>query len=311
MIYGNNILREIEAEYAERRRAANEKADHYKNILLGDPYFSAELKAYKTAKFEATKAEYLKDKSALDNALKEKTLHGKNIKKIQYVYGISSEMLKPDYRCKECGDTGKTEDGKRCRCFYKTAFEITLASLGIEKKDTAKFEDSKYPDKNNLGKIYEKLKAYCDKFGRGSKNIVFSGNVGTGKSRATECIVSELIGKGFNVVFLSAMELNAVLLKYHTAPIEEKGLYLEILTDCDLLAIDDLGTEPPLKNVTLEYLLLIISERELKDMPFIITTNLSPEQLLEKYGDRIFSRINDKKKGVHIKIDGDDLRLIK
>ena len=74
------------------------------------------------------------------------------------------------------------------------------------------------------------------------------------------------------------------------------------------MVIDDLGAEPIYKNVTLEYLLLILSERLAKNMPYIITTNLSQEQILDRYGDRILSRLNDKKHGVNIEIKGEDLR---
>ena len=141
--------------------------------------------------------------------------------------------------------------------------------------------------------------------------MIISGSVGTGKSRLTECIAGELTKKGFNVVFLSACQLNTIFLTYHIAPVYDKSFYISLLSGCDLLVIDDLGTEPIYKNVTLEYLLTVLSERNSKNMPYIVTTNLTQEQLLDRYGDRILSRLNDKKQGIRIEINGKDLRRIK
>ena len=86
---------------------------------------------------------------------------------------------------------------------------------------------------------------------------------------------------------------------------------LSPLTDCDLLVIDDLGTEQIYKNVTLEYLLSTISERILAQKHTIITTNLTPEELLDRYGDRLYSRLMDKRIGRAIKFPDTDFRLIK
>ena len=125
------------------------------------------------------------------------------------------------------------------------------------------------------------------------------------------CICSAVDKLGFNTLFLSAYELNSVLLKYHTAPIGEKELYAQLLCDCDLLVIDDLGSEPVYKNVTEEYLLMIINRRATNEFPTIITTNLTQEQLLDRYGDRTLSRINDKRRGIFLELKGEDLRRIK
>ena len=88
-------------------------------------------------------------------------------------------------------------------------------------------------------------------------------------------------------------------------------MYAQLLCDCDLLVIDDLGSEPVYKNVTEEYLLMIINRRAANEFPTIITTNLTQEQLLDRYGDRTLSRINDKRRGIFLELKGEDLRRIK
>ena len=103
-----------------------------------------------------------------------------------------------------------------------------------------------------------------------------------------------------------------MFLSYHTTNgNEQKNAYLNALIDPDCLIIDDLGTEPMLKNVTKEYLYLILSERSRDDKMTIITTNLTPNELLARYNERIFSRLFNKREGFAAQISGTDLRLSK
>lgn len=311
MIYDNRLLKEINATLGERRKTAEKKADYYLSVLHSDKdYVSAE-NEFSSAKFDRSKARFTGDKNAENNASEKMKSALDKMKKIQAKQGVSDEMLSTSYFCPLCGDTGMTSDGKRCVCFKKLAAKITLEELGIEKKSLPDFSSSKKTTQNRLDEIYPKLEKYCEHFAAGSKNLVISGSVGTGKSHLAGCVANELDKKNFNVVFLTACELDTIFLKYHTAPADDKSFYLSLLSGCDLLVIDDLGTEPVYKNVTLEYLLTVISERCSKNMPFIVTTNLDQTQLLDRYGDRILSRLNDKKRGVFIKIDGTDLRRSK
>ena len=104
---------------------------------------------------------------------------------------------------------------------------------------------------------------------------------------------------------------NSILYFLNTTPLQLKTNLFTLLTGCDLLIIDDLGTEPIYKNVTEEYFLMILNERLLNKMPYIVTTNLTQAQLFERYGERILSRLNDKRSGKTTKIEGVDLRLEK
>ena len=84
---------------------------------------------------------------------------------------------------------------------------------------------------------------------------------------------------------------------------------IDALLECDLLIIDDLGTEPIIKNITQENIYNILNERLLHGRAFIITTNLSPAGLIQKYDQRIASRILSKDTSVLIEFKGKDLRL--
>ena len=90
---------------------------------------------------------------------------------------------------------------------------------------------------------------------------------------------------------MSAYEFNALMLKIHTSPIAERNALIHDVITADLLLIDDLGTEPMLKNVTVEYLLLVIEERQTKGRATLVTTNLDTDGILLRYGERIYSRL--------------------
>lgn len=311
MIYDNRLIKEINDELSSRRKKAEALSERYADALNENESYAKFKKEYATAKFDYSKARFSADEKAEKKASERIKKAEAEMKKIQKSLNISDEMLLPKYSCQACNDTGTLPSGKKCKCFEKLAAEITLDELGIGKKEFPSFEESRKLTENGLDKIYAKFRGFCDHFPSTSKNVIISGSVGTGKSHLTECIAGELTKKGFNVVFLSATQLNTIFLTYHTAPVYDKSFYISLLSGCDLLVIDDLGTEPIYKNVTLEYLLTVLSERNSKNMPYIVTTNLTQEQLLDRYGDRILSRLNDRKQGIRIEINGKDLRRIK
>ncbi|MDR0384265.1 MAG: ATP-binding protein [Christensenellaceae bacterium] len=143
---------------------------------------------------------------------------------------------------------------------------------------------------------YKNLDSYCEKFPNTKKiNLVFIGATGTGKTFVAKKIAQNLHIRGFKVGFYSAYSII-------------KKVRFEDLENYDLLIIDDLGTEPDQKN-TMEYLYAVIAERYESDRSFIITSNLSTEQILETYGQRIFGRIFDKNKTAVITFEGDDKRI--
>ncbi|MBE5742177.1 MAG: hypothetical protein E7360_02515 [Clostridiales bacterium] len=308
MINDNSVYAELDKIFAEKQRKATAKSLAIEEILFNDSNYLSAYNSYNSARFEVSKAKFNGDKQAEKSFTEEMKNFKAEMDKIISNYGYSSKDFKPDFECKICKDTGTLEDGKRCKCYKKALSNLTLKTLGIENKKLPSFKKATFKDLNNLEKIYDKMYDYCQKFPNTDKNIVIAGTVGAGKSYLAGCIANEILSKGYNAVFISACELNSVLIKYHTAKIDDKGAYLDLLINCDLLIIDDLGSEPIYKNVTEEYLLMIVTERTIKGNPFIITTNLEQEQLLDRYGDRTLSRLNDKRHGVFIQIKGEDLR---
>ncbi len=312
MAFESLLKRELDLYYQQKRRKSEARANAAKERLYSDENFVSALNAYRSENFEYSKAKYNGDeKTALTHESNAKKLKSDLLAAAEKS-GVKKSDLTPEYDCKLCNDTGFLKNGEKCPCYNRALKKIAFDALGIENPDLPSFENSKYEDKNGLKKIYDKIKVYCEKFTPSSaKNIVISGDVGTGKSFLAGAIVTQVERAGYNPIFITAQNLNNVFLKYHTAPIDEKSLYSSLLCDCDLLVIDDLGCEPPFKNVTNEYLLMVLCERAAKSLPTIITTNLSQNQLLDRYGDRVLSRLNDKRRGSFIEIKGEDLRRLK
>lgn len=312
MAFESLLKRELDLYYQQKRRKNEAKANAAKSKLYSDENFVSALNAYRSENFEYSKAKYNGDeKAALIHKINAEKLKNDLLTAAEKS-GVKKSDLTPEYDCKLCNDTGFTKNGEKCSCYNLALKKITFDALGIENPSLPSFENSKYEDKNGLKKIYDKIKVYCEKFTPSTaKNIVISGDVGTGKSFLAGAIVTQVEKAGYNPIFITAQNLNNVFLKYHTAPIDEKSFYSSLLCDCDLLVIDDLGCEPPFKNVTNEYLLMVLCERTAKSLPTIITTNLSQNQLLDRYGDRVLSRLNDKRRGSFIEIKGEDLRRLK
>ncbi len=155
-------------------------------------------------------------------------------------------------------------------------------------------------------KTTQKIDIYLSKFPNNKfKNLVITGPTGTGKTYCANLIQHELTQKGFKVHMTSTFNLVKRMKDYLF------GQDAKVPTDffnSDLLIIDDLGAEPTVKNSD-ELLHTVINERYSNDLPFIITTNLSKDQVSTRYDDRILGRIYDKSKSAILIFNGKDLRI--
>ena len=143
------------------------------------------------------------------------------------------------------------------------------------------------------------------------KNIIISGASGVGKSFLLECMLSELIKQKKYVLYTTAFTMSQNLLKYHTTFDTSKESILSPYLECDVLIIDDLGSGPIFKNVSEEYLYLILNQRLFEQKSVIISTNLTLSEIQDRYGERILSRLVSKNVSKLFKIENSDLRLKK
>ena len=158
----------------------------------------------------------------------------------------------------------------------------------------------------------ETCKKFTENFDKTFENILLCGTVGIGNTFLSNCIAKEILDQGHSVLYLSAFQLFDLMAKNSfsgNAPKEDSVVrqYPHIF-DSDLLIIDDLGTELA-NNFTMAGFFLVINERILRKKSTLISTNLSPEEILTTYTERTASRIISNY--TMLKLSGSDIRLKK
>ncbi len=218
--------------------------------------------------------------------------------------GITFEMLHPAPHCAVCQDVGVTADGY-CRCVMMQETSST--------KPLFSFSDSKFEifgeERELAEKVYSIMEKYCEKFPAVNKpNVVIVGKCGSGKTYLASAMAEAVNQKGYSSFMTTSFGFINDMLKYHLAPIDEKSDVISPYLECDMLIIDDLGSETKLNNVSEEYLYVVLSERMAKKRCTVVTSNLDYEQILSRYGERIASRLFDKNSSVITSVSNVDLR---
>ena len=307
MINNDRILNAVFALYAKRKNDSENKAYEINNYLNNDKDWEQNRYQIKDLSMQIAKAEFLGNTQDIANLIKSRELLKKERAKILKAKNFTEQDLVPNYHCKKCNDSGYFENGKLCECFFDTLSTVCESFLNITTPCLPTFNDFNCQSETQ-SKLKQKLVEYVNAFPPQSvKNLIFTGAPGTGKSFCAGCISSELKAKKHSVIYLTAVKLNDLFLTYHTSSLSDKQAIFSLLTTSDLLVIDDLGTEPLLRNVTVEYLTAVISERINLSKPFIITTNLSMDEIKERYTERFLSRISSKE-SARILFSGNDLR---
>jgi DNA replication protein DnaC len=306
------IIDSISEQFGEKRARAQAVA--YSNLLKAraNPEFSDAEKRARAILFNLGKAQaYGKPTKALEQEL----MAAKAEMALALTrLGLKKEDIEPNYECKKCNDTGKI-GSKTCDCFARALKQKMIESSGAKSNlaDFSQFDETLITDPKQLDalkKIRVKFERYVDAYPNTTTHtFLFCGKTGVGKTFITECIARAMINKGYLVSFISAFGMNNNFLKYHTTFDENKQSYYDCLLEPELLVIDDLGTEPILKNITINYLCSLLNDRFEAKKITLITTNLDLDGIMARYGNRIFSRIVNKADSELFKIDGDDLRL--
>lgn len=261
-----------------------------------------------------------------DNALQELKLQIKDLsekaKQLLQDHGFSKDYLEPVYNCKDCKDTGYIGNQK-CHCFQKAVIDLLYTQSNLkeilERENFNHFSFDYYSANHtdpktgtsslaNIQKAYAVAQDFVNDFGKEPKNLFLYGDTGVGKTFLSNCISKELIDKSFSVIYFSAFELFDTLAKSKFDRDDDAEEMNEHIFDCDLLIIDDLGTELA-NSFTVSQLFLCLNERLLRKKSTIISTNLTLESLVEIYSERTFSRITSNY--TMLKLTGDDIRIKK
>ena len=239
-----------------------------------------------------------------------------SIRKEIDAYILENNIIIPTvtYHCPICRDTGYVDSDNvrtRCTCFTKLMIEESLKdepSAALATFDS--FDEGIFNDdiKKEIVNVKNILVKYSDIFPNVKKpNIILCGNTGTGKTFMLSCIYSALKKRGVGVVFLTAGKIFDILRKYAFNVIND----IDVLLEAEVLIIDDFGTEPLFNNVTVEYMFMLINERTKNHKAICLSTNLTPDQIKERYTERIASRLFDQSTTNVFRIPGSDLRLRK
>ena len=253
------------------------------------------------------------DDSALEQLRLQLACYRKERAAILVSAGVDEHYFEPPYLCPDCKDTG----------FVQAAIDLVYTQSKIrsilQEENFSHFCLDYYSDtkKNSAtgltyretarNAVIESL-AFIRQFDKEFHNLFLYGDTGTGKTFLSNCIAKELLDTGHSVIYFTAFQLFDILEKNKFQKDSKAEASMQHMFDCDLLIVDDLGTE--LANTfTVSQLFLCLNERILRKKATIISTNLGIDQLSTIYSERIFSRIVSSY--TMIKLFGDDIRLQK
>lgn len=240
--------------------------------------------------------DYIKQLAEMNDALQ------KVIKATLVDNGYPENYLEIPYTCKNCEDTGFV-GGYACECRIKILKEIAKDSLAsVSPSANCTFENFNldyYPlpadsatgvsPQKRMSEIFEYCKCYAEDFDTDSESLYFHGATGLGKTHLSLAIANTVAENGFRVIYDSAQNILSSLEREKFSHNNNGEREKEIL-DCDLLIIDDLGSEFS-TSFTVAAVYNIINTRLNRSKPVIISTNLTKNELEAKYTQRVTSRI--------------------
>ena len=258
-------------------------------------------------------------------ALKQEAEALKN-QKLRYLErnGYPADYMQMRYHCPVCRDTGYV-DGKKCRCFRQMEIEILYDQSNIrevlerENFDTlsmAYYDRERIDERSGrtvyeyMSMVFEECHRFVENFGKEKGSILFTGSTGCGKTFLSNCIARELIRQYYSVVYLTATDMFDVLSesRFSGRDEEEARDKAAYILDCDLLIIDDLGTEL-INTFTASQLFYCINERLNRKKGTIISTNLELNRMQDEFTERVTSRIMSQYKVLPLL--GEDIRLLR
>ncbi len=212
--------------------------------------------------------------------------------------GYPADYTKPPYECHKCNDSGFV-GAKMCECMRRDLILAAYESSGIgsllrtQGFDTFKLEY--YPageERDRMARNLALLRDYAENFSTKSDSLILCGATGLGKTHLSTSVARRVIERGFDVYYTTALQMFGDFehARFGTEMGMESVVSLDRYTSCELLILDDLGTEVS-NQFTNSCLYLVINERINKGLPTIISTNLSGKEIKARYTDRIASRI--------------------
>lgn len=217
--------------------------------------------------------------------------------------GLAADYLEPHYQCALCRDEGFV-DGKMCACLKalmrteacrKLNAQTPLSLSTFESFDLKYYSDTPEPDqklsqREHMEQVFQYCKNYADNFSMQSPSLLFRGGTGLSKTHLSLAIANVVIQKGYGVVYDSVHNIMTTLERERFGKEASPEDTNRLLMECDLLILDDLGTEFSTSFVTAS-IYNLVNTRLMAQRPTIISTNLTLLELEKRYTERFVSRI--------------------
>lgn len=318
-------IRALLEEYA-RQRAANEEA---LNVRISEAYArepeirrlreeSASLALntmrsilnYQTREERIAAAEAMKERGVAING---------EIRSLLKKAGLPEDTLTLQYRCDQCRDTGYVGDApaRFCDCF-ETRLRLRQhedgSMAGVDEQNFDRFDEHFIPEEDGQRAQMIQARRLCEDYANDFpatryRNLLLTGAGGLGKTFLLNCIFERVTARGHSAVRITSFRMFEAMRQQHVGN-DENFSGFSSLIEAPLLLIDDLGTEPMMRNITVEYLFTLLNERAAAKRHTVIATNLNPVQLQERYGERVASRILDRTCCAPVLLKGKDLRKL-
>ena len=236
--------------------------------------------------------------------------------------GYPDDYFTPAYICPDCKDTGYIGT-KRCHCLEQAAIDLVYTQSNLREilktENFGTFSFDYYSDsdvnpatglssRQTAQDAVAKCRDFIAHFGDTFSNLYFYGDTGIGKTFISNCVAKELMDRGYSVIYFTAFQLFDILSRGVFQKDEDAIAAHQNIFNCDLLIIDDLGTELT-NSFTTSQLFLCLNERILRKRSTIISTNLGMNQMADIYSERVLSRISSHY--TLIKLFGADIRILK
>ena len=262
------------------------------------------------------------DDSAL-NDLKEQ-IHALSAEKARILrsFGYPEDYFSPPYNCPDCQDTGYIGN-KRCHCLTQAAIDLVYTQSNLQdiltKENFSQFSFDYYADDiyepgtqisslDAAKNAFSKCQRFVHTFDHDFENILLFGDTGVGKTFLSNCVAKELLDTGHSVIYFSAHRLFDILARNTFAKEAKAASDYRNIFDCDLLIIDDLGTEMP-NSFTASQFFICLNERIRSRKSTLISSNLELYDIASIYSERVFSRISNSFLLLHL--FGKDIRIQK
>lgn len=300
MAYNAENYKKIAAQYKDKNLRAKEAAEARREELHRNLPQVAEIDRALSATGLRIMREALKGKEGLDVRIR-KLEEGNNLllearREILRANGYPEDYSSVHYECEECQDIGFV-NGKMCKCMRRALTLAGYESSGvlklIEKQNFDTFDLNYYKgaERRNMEQILEISKDYALNFRDDTmRNLLFMGDTGLGKTHLSSAIAKVVVDRGFDVVYESAQKIFSDFEAEKFGRVPQGENRTERYLACDLLIMDDLGTEMQ-SAFTVSCLYYLINTRLINEKSMVISTNIDKEEFSRQYTDRITSRL--------------------